>query len=183
MDASLRSDIPHEQIANGALILLLLRESKSWMDLCKRYAYCDPDQLHNTTTMTLLMKLYEMRDLGLISFEDEQTVDGKRPAGEIRATDLWPKIRVAFGGMSLSEAALLSRHANGMAVFPVFGRPRPTQADQKIDVFVLMPFNAELEKVYLNHIKKLVEELGLSIRRADEVFSPRPFMEKVWDGI
>jgi hypothetical protein len=27
------------------------------------------------------------------------------------------------------------------------------------------------------------EELGVTIRRADEIFSPRPFMGKVWDGI
>jgi hypothetical protein len=27
------------------------------------------------------------------------------------------------------------------------------------------------------------EALGLTIRRADEIFSPRPFMEKVWEGI
>jgi hypothetical protein len=27
------------------------------------------------------------------------------------------------------------------------------------------------------------EELKLKVQRADEIFSPRPFMEKVWDGI
>ena len=76
---------------------------------------------------------------------------------------------------------MISRHSKGMAVAPVFGRPR--QPEEKIDVFVLMPFNAKMEKVYTNHIKKMGEELGVTIRRADEIFSPRPFMEKVWDGI
>jgi len=182
MEYLMKNNIPYEEIENGALILRLLRESKTWEELCGRYAYADPAQLKtNTTTMTLLNKLFDMRDLGLISFMDEETVDGKKPAGEIKETDLWSKIRVAFGGMSLSEAAMLSRHSKGMAVAPVFGRPR--QPEEKIDVFVLMPFNSKMEKVYTNHIRKMGEELGLRIRRADEIFSPGPFMEKVWDGI
>jgi hypothetical protein len=182
MEYPLKHNLPYEEIENGALMLLLLRESKTWEELCGRYAYADPTQLKtNTTTMTLLNKLFEMRDLGLISFEDEETGDGKKPMGEIKETGLWPKIRVAFGGMSLAEAALLSRHSQGMAVAPVFGRPR--QPEEKIDIFVLMPFKAKIEKVYSNHIKKMGEELELTVRRADEIFSPKPFMEKVWDGI
>jgi CheY-like chemotaxis protein len=69
----------------------------------------------------------------------------------------------------------------GMSITPVFGQP--LQPEEKIDVFVLMPFNAKMAKVYTHHIKKLGEELGVKIRRADEIFSPRPFMEKVWEGI
>jgi hypothetical protein len=182
MDHPQKHNLPYEEIENGALILLLLRESRTWEELCGRYAYADPAQLRvNTTTMTLLGKLYEMRDLGLISFDDIETADGRKPVGEIAETGLWSKIRIAFGGMSLAEAALLSRHAKGMAVAPIFGRPR--QPDESIDIFVLMPFKAKLEKVYSTHIKKIGEELGITIRRADEIFSPRPFMEKVWDGI
>jgi len=182
MEYPIKNNIPYEEVENGALILVLLRESKNWEALCGRYSYADPAQLmSNTTTMTLLNKLFNMRDLGLISFEDEETGEGKKPVGEIKDTGLWSKIRVSFGGMSLSEVAVLSRHSKGMAVSPVFGRPR--QLEEKIDVFVLMPFNAKMEKVYTNHIKKLGEELGLRIRRADDIFSPRPFMDKVWDGL
>lgn len=182
MKTPMKNNISYEQIENGALILLLLRESKTWEELCGRYKYADPAQLMgNTTTMTLRDKLLEMRDLGLISFEDEETEGGKKPVGEIKDTGLWSKIRVSFGGMSLSEAAMLSRHSKGMAVTPVFGRPR--QPDERTDVFVLMPFNAKMEKVYANHIKKMAQELGLTMRRADEIFTPGPFMEKVWDGI
>lgn len=182
MESQMKDNIPYEEIENGALILLLLREIKTWEDLCRRYSYADPARLmSNTTTMTLRDKLLNMRDLGLISFEDVETGEGKKPVGEIRETGLWSKIRVSFGGMSLSEVAMLSRHSKGMAVEPVFGRPR--QLEEKINVFVLMPFNAKMEKVYTNHIKKLGEELGLAVRRADDIFSPGPFMEKVWDGI
>lgn len=182
MTTPMKNNIPYEQIENGALILVLLRESRTWEELCGRYAYANPAQLMgNTTTMTLRDKLFEMRDLGLISFEDEATEGGKKPVGEVKDTGLWSKIRVSFGGMSLSEAAMLSRSSKGMAVTSVFGRPR--QPDEKTDVFVLMPFNAKMEKVYTNHIKKMGEELGLNIRRADDIFTSGPFMEKVWDGI
>jgi hypothetical protein len=191
MEYPIRNNIPYDEIENGALILLILRECRTWEELCSRYAYANPAQLQtNTNTMILMNKLSELRALGLISFQDEQTAEGRKPVGEIKETDLWSKIRVAFGGMSLSEAALLSRHSKGMAVVPVFGRPRQAgkdvyveKAEEKVDVFVLMPFKAKLESVYANHIKKLGEEMGVIIRRADEIFSPGPFMEKVWDGI
>ena len=184
MEYAVKNNIPYEEIENGALILLLLRESKTWEELCARYAYADPAQLKiNTNTFALLKKLFEMRDLGLISFEDKETGDGKKPVGVIKETGLSATIRDAFGGMNLDEAAMISRHSKGMAVAPIFGRPQPLPADQQIDIFVLMPFKAKLEKIYVNHIKKLAEELGVRMLRADEIFSPKPFMEKVWDGI
>jgi hypothetical protein len=175
------NNLPFEEIGNGALVLLLLRECRTWEDLCGRYRGANPAELHDTATMNLRDKLFEMRDLGLVSFEDETTPQGKRPRGEIMETGLWSKIRVSFGGMSMSEAAMISRHSKGMAVTPVFGRPR--NLEEKIDVFVLMPFNTKMEKVYTNHIKKMGKDLGLAIRRADEIVSQgRPFMEAVWDG-
>ena len=177
MNSPFKHNIPYEQIENGALILQLLRESKTWEELCGRYAYADPARLiDNTTTMTLRDKLIEMRALGLISFEDEETEGGKRPVGEIKDTGLWSKIRVSFGGISLSEAALLSRHSTGMAVTPVFGRPR--ELDEKIDVFVLMPFNTTMEKVYTNHIKKMAEGLSLTIRARTTSSLPCPSWKK-----
>jgi hypothetical protein len=182
MKYPLSDSLSYEEIQNGALILELVRTDKTWERLCSRYAYADPAQLvTNTTSMMLLKQLREMREAGLISFEEEQTPDGPKPSGEIKDTGLWSRIRVTFGGMSLSEAALLSRHAKGVAVIPVFGRP--AEVREKIDVFTLMPFNSKMQAVYTNHIKKLGDELGISIRRADEIFSPRPFMEKVWEGI
>ena len=182
MKYPVKSKIPYEEIENGALILLLLRESKTWEELCSRYEYADPAQLViNTTTNTLLKKLHDLRSHGLIRFEEEETGEGKKPVGEIKDTGLWSNIRVCFGGMSLSDSAMLSRHARGVAVTPVFGRPRKLK--ETIDVFVLMPFNAEMEKVYTNHISKLGGELGLIIRRADDIVSAGPFMKKVWEGI
>jgi len=181
MTSLIKANLPYEQIQNGALILLLLRETKTWDELCRRYLDADPDDLANTATITLRDKLDEMCTLGLVAFEDQETERGRKPVGVIEDTGLWSKIRVSFGGMRLSEAAMLSRHSNGMAVAPVFGRPR--KPDERIDIFVLMPFNAKMEKLYTSHLKEMGNDLGLIIRRADEIFAPRPFMEKVWDGI
>ena len=184
MESPVKNEIPYEEIANGALILQLLRESQTWEELCQRYAYTDPARLRtNTNTFTLLKKLREMRELGLISFDEEETSEGKKPVGVIQETGLWSTIRDALGGMSLGEAAMISRHSKGMAVVPVFGRPQRLPPNQSLDIFILMPFKAKLEAVYTKHLKKMAEELGLSMLRADELFSPRPFMEKVWDGI
>jgi len=73
MEYPVRNNIPYEEIENGALILLLLRASKTWEELCGRYAYADPAQIKtNTNTFSLLKKLFEMRDLELISFEDKE---------------------------------------------------------------------------------------------------------------
>jgi hypothetical protein len=179
-----KNNIPYEEIANGALLLLLLRETSTWEELCARYAYAHPDQIDtNTTTVSLLKKLFEMRALNLVSFADTQTSAGPKPSGLIKVTGLSSSIRDAFGGMSLADMARISRHSKGMTVVPMFGRPQSLPPSQQIDVFVLMPFKAKLEAIYSKHIKKMAQELGLSILRADEIYSPKPFMEKVWDGI
>ena len=184
MEYPVKSSIAYEEIENGALILLLLRECTTWEELCGRYAYADPARIRtNTNTLCLLKKLFEMRDLGLITFDDEETADGRKPVGAIKETGLSSTIRDAFGGMNLDEVAMISRHAQGMAVAPVFGRPQPLPADQQADVFVLMPFTTKLELIYSRHMKKMAQGLGLRMLRADEIFSPKPFMEKVWDGI
>src|SRR5215467_12043220 len=104
MELLSKNNIPYDQVDNGALILLLLRETKTWEDLCRRYAYADPEQPGNTNTMVLANKLVAMRDAGLISFQHREVPGYKMPVGEIKETGLWSTIRVAFGGMSLSEA-------------------------------------------------------------------------------
>ena len=42
MEYPVKNNIPYEEIENGALIPLLLRKSKTWEELCGRYAYTDP---------------------------------------------------------------------------------------------------------------------------------------------
>src|SRR3989442_7860891 len=157
MTFPLKNNIPYDQINNGALIILLLGECRTWQELCRRYANTKPDDLlHNTNSLELYKKLREMKAAGLIDFEE--TGEGpKKTLGNVWDTGLWTTIRVAFGGMSLNDAALLSRHSNGMAVAPLFRRP--TELQDPPEVFVLMPFDTALGKVYAEHIRPLGEEL------------------------
>ena len=173
---------PYNQIESGALVLSLVRDSKTWDALCARFDHADPLQPEmNTNSMMLLRKLRDLRRLGLVSFEEANKGAGNIPVGDITETPLSFEIRVSFGGMSLADLAAISSSAKGMAVIPVFGRPNALQ--ERVDVFVLMPFNAEMAKIYTDHIGKLGLELGLTVRRADDNFEPVPFMQKVWDGI
>jgi hypothetical protein len=182
MDFPIKNDIPYNQIDNGALILLLIRESSTWEELCARYAYADPEQLKtNTTTMVLRDKLLAMRELGLIGFDDEEVEGGKRPVGEIKDTGLWTKIRVAFGGMSLSEVAMISSHSIGMAIAPVFGRPKPPK--EAPDVFVMMPFRQDMLPIYDDHIRKACRKLNLTCKRADDLFGSNKIIDDVWELI
>jgi hypothetical protein len=50
MEYPIKNDIPYEETENGALILLLLRQCKTWDDLCRSYAYADRVQLQTNTT-------------------------------------------------------------------------------------------------------------------------------------
>lgn len=183
MTFPLKENIPYDQINNGALIILLLRECHTWKELCGRYAHMDPDDLqYNTNSLQLYTKLVEMKAAGVVDF-DEKVEAEKKILGKVWDTGLWTRIRVAFGGMSLSDAALLSRQSVGMAVTPLFGRP--LAPEDPPDVFVLMPFDTTLKGVYAEHIKPLGPKLGITIRRSDEMYSGMPgsFMQKVWNGI
>ena len=50
-------------------------------------------------------------------------------------------------------------------------------------VFVAMPFNEELEDVYIYGIRRCVEEVGLSCVRADEVEHGGPIVQEIQDQI
>lgn len=78
---------------------------------------------------------------------------------------------------------MVSKDAQDMTVAPVFGRPHPLPGGDQVDIFVLMPFKAKLATFYSRHMKPMALEAGLTMLRADDIFSPRPFMQKVWDGI
>jgi hypothetical protein len=51
------------------------------------------------------------------------------------------------------------------------------------DVFVLMPFEANLKPVYEDHIRPIGKRLDLSIARADDFFSVHQIMSEIWTAI
>jgi hypothetical protein len=70
---------------------------------------------------------------------------------------------------------------------------------KKDQIFVLMPFGKkewkfkknetwqdsdfEFDSFYERLVKPTIEELGLKAKRADSIFAPKPFMEKIWKDL
>lgn len=64
---------------------------------------------------------------------------------------------------------------------PFFGKPR--RLPKAFDVFMVMPFSPDLESVYRCHIKKIVNRLGLTIKRGDDFFTTRSIINNIRDAI
>ena len=63
---------------------------------------------------------------------------------------------------------------------PVFGKP---SGQPKSDVFVLMPFNDDLDRIYRNHIKLVCEKNNLICTRADEQLGSNSIIKDIWEQI
>jgi len=61
----------------------------------------------------------------------------------------------------------------------IFGKPDMSQQFQ-CDVFMVMPFKKELTSVYIDHIKPVVTNMGLTIKRGDDPFSEHNIMRDIW---
>jgi len=56
----------------------------------------------------------------------------------------------------------------------------------KIDpnkIFLLMPFRPELDEVYKDIVKPVLEDLGYKVYRADEIYSTNPIISDIWEAI
>jgi hypothetical protein len=68
-----------------------------------------------------------------------------------------------------------------MRVDPIFSKDKFI-VNPKL-CFVLMPFKTDLNPVYTDHIKKVLEALEMTCRRADDIFSNAPIIEDIWESI
>ena len=59
----------------------------------------------------------------------------------------------------------------------------PTKYPFKSDVFVLMPFSLEMQPIFQNHVKVITEELHLSCKRADDLFTNGMIINEIWSSI
>lgn len=162
-------------------VLLFLRngEANTWEDLCKAFDW-DPDGFH-TGHSDLLDTLEQLEANGLISYEkgdSEKYWGEKKPVGKIKVTKRLESLQRALG-VSLSEVAKLSGHS--MVVHPHY--PPPDSTSKRHDVFVIMPFSKELQPIYDDHIKKVAQDLSLTIARADDFFTADSVMSDVWEAI
>jgi hypothetical protein len=97
----------------------------------------------------------------------------------LKVTKLYWRIKGVMG-YSLKDFA---KHdpENSMLISPVFGLAKISVP--AYDLFVLMPFRAELKPVYEDHITDVAKELKLTIARADDLFTTGPIIEEIWSSI
>jgi len=125
------------------------------------------------------------------------------PLYETQAID--ELLLVTDSGLTAAAAANLARYrfvqhlrlrdleqlVRGAAKPREFRRYVPLWGDSQVDVeddycFVLMPFgeDLDLQKVYRNHVKPVVEtRCSLRCERADDIYDIAGVMQSVWDGI
>lgn len=176
------SKLSHRKEVNGRIgrahILLLLRNgiATDWASLCRDFGF-DPKRYH-TGHVILRRQLYELREAGLVVFDDDSKAV-KRITGRIDLSENWDKIQIALG-ISLAELAELDPRES-MFVKPYF-RP-PSKPAKLTDLFVLMPFQANLRPVYDDHISNVARSLGLTVAHADDLFTAQSVMSDIWAAI
>jgi hypothetical protein len=100
----------------------------------------------------------------------------------LRVTELWGKVQQALD-LSLTQLADL-QDGSATILHPLFGPAEPPRPGaQGLDIFVLMPFTAELKTVFDDHIRKTAMQLNLTIQKADDMLGSRDIMHDIWQNI
>jgi hypothetical protein len=120
----------------------------------------------------------EMIQAGLLKADNPRDRELKRT--KIRATELFSKIQRALN-LSITFLASIDPYRS-IVVDPLFGKPHLLD-DKTLDVFVLMPFKADMRPVYEDHIKPTCISMGLTVRRADDFFTADAVVEDIWSAI
>jgi hypothetical protein len=164
-------------ISNRPQIILSVRRNPGWRALCEGFGI-DPYGETSTITLGLFHDINELRDVGVLEFDGDPRVDPPHH-DSIRVTQKWIDLQTTLG-LSLHDLARTTRNGRGIAVVPLFGRPR-AQGEHP-DVFVIMPYKSQFDAVYVA-LRKVAQDLSLSIRRADERLDSGNIMMGVWDDI
>jgi hypothetical protein len=123
---------------------------------------------------TIIVRVHDLISAGLLEWADPLGNEDR-----IRVTPLLQKIQNA---MDLSLTFLASTdHRRSMAVQPLFGKPEALI--EELDVFVLMPFKADMLPVYEDHIKPTCASLNLTVRRDDDFFTVDSVINHIWKAI
>ncbi len=166
---------------SGPYILLLVRDRKAntWEALCEEFGL--ESRKFFTLHSFLLHELESLREAGLVEFTSHREGPWGNPGiqGEIRITESWVRIQNALD-ISLAQIARIDPEYD-LIVRPSLGRP--IEAENKHDLFVLMPFDELRRPVYDDHIKRVASGLAVSVARADDFFSAHSVIADVWAGI
>jgi hypothetical protein len=142
--------------------------ARDWESLCEHFGISSQQRM--TAGTKLAQILLNLIDAGLI--EDDIAT------GSIRLASRWQRIQGALG-VSLREISAMS--AESVIVQPYFGRP--AAPNQPADLFVAMPFDAELQPVYEDHIASVARQLNRTIVRGDDVLSAQTVMADIWNAL
>lgn len=112
--------------------------------------------------------------------------------GQVNRWRAWQKRAKALVETAVADLSLMPAIAgldgaqpeeNSRQPHPVFG-PSSYAVDPKL-VFVLMPFDHKLTKVYKTSVKPVIEgqEFGFTCKRADDIKSNRAIMQDIWSSL
>jgi hypothetical protein len=125
----------------------------------------------------IFRKVQELIGAGLLKADDPEDYELEKT--KIHVTPLLRKIQNALD-LSLTSLSTIDRNRH-LTVEPLFGKP--DGLIHKLDVFVLMPFKANLLPVYEDHIKPTCASMGLTVRRADDFFTAHSVVWDIWKAI
>jgi hypothetical protein len=111
--------------------------------------------------------------------------DGLLAAGLLRddslvleATELTDRITKA---LKIRLTDLSEWDESSIIAHPAFSSPVPNL--EPAAVFMVMPFTTALELVYQDHIRRVCDELSLSLARADDFYSSQSIVAGIWSAI
>jgi hypothetical protein len=180
-------------------IAVLLREN-SGLTFAELSEILDADlQKRHPAFMDLINILRAFADAGLIVLDG---YDGPQDRlAEIIDREAWPyhspeepphRIRLSNHFSHVQRALGFSlpgvvEHASEITWrFECYARPlfgEPVRPPRVADIFVLMPFAEDMKPLYLDHICPAVNNAGLSVMRADDLFTNNSVIGDVWAGI
>jgi len=113
------------------------------------------------------------------------TLSELEAAGLVKTIDkgytVTPALESIQAALHISLTELSARTPDSVIVSPLFGGSVPSVSVP--DVFVLMPFADRLRPVYDDHIKKVAEQTGLSVGRANDFFAAESIVADIWRAI
>lgn len=93
-----------------------------------------------------------------------------------------PNLEAVQGIFQVSLSQVVKRSREPIKAYPVFNDPRFIRSHWA-KIFVAMPFIEELRPIFDDHIKKVADELDISIKRGDDFSSTNTIMDEVWASI
>lgn len=99
--------------------------------------------------------------------------------------DLCVGIVYEHGGELPSVNSKLGRRSvdlvSELGIKPRFSKANIVQVENQC--FYLCPFSEPFNTVYRDHVLPTIKNLGLTIKRADDIFGTQPIVDDIWEGI